>query len=88
MKKNAVSHFEIYADDTTKLGQFYTTLFDWQLQPVPEMSYTVIRTVETDAQGMPQQSGGINGGILSVPGYKPGAWVNYEIGRASCRERV
>ena len=77
MQKNAVSHFEIYADDTTKLGQFYTTLFDWQLQPVPDMNYTVIRTVENDAQDMPQQSGGINGGILSVPGYKPGAWVNY-----------
>src|SRR6478672_12037167 len=77
MQKNAVSHFEIYADDPEKLGQFYTSLFDWTLQPMPEMNYTLIRSVETDPKGMPTQSGGINGGMLSVPGYKPGAWVNY-----------
>jgi hypothetical protein len=47
------------------------------LQPMPQMDYTMIRTVETDPKGMATQTGGINGGILSVPGYKPGAWVNY-----------
>src|SRR5437016_1493803 len=77
MQKNAVSHFEIYADDPGKLGQFYTSLFDWTLEPMPQMNYTVIRTVQTDPKGMPTQTGGINGGILNVPGYKPGAWVNY-----------
>ena len=77
MKKNAVSHFEIYADDPTKLSEFYTSLFDWTFQPMPDMNYTLIRSVETDAQGRPTQSGGINGAMLTVPGYKPGAWVNY-----------
>ena len=75
--KNSVSHFEIYADDTNKLVQFYTTLFDWNVQPMPGSDYTLIRTVDTNADGMPVQTGGINGGILNVPGYKPGAWVNY-----------
>lgn len=75
--KNSVSHFEIYADDTDTLVKFYTTLFDWKVQPMPESHYTLIRTVDTSADGMPVQAGGINGGILNVPGYKPNAWVNY-----------
>jgi predicted enzyme related to lactoylglutathione lyase len=77
MKKNSVSHFEIYADDPTALGQFYTSLFDWTLQPMPQMNYTLIKSVDTDDTGRPTQTGGINGGMLNVPGYKPGAWVNY-----------
>ena len=75
--KNSVAHFEIYADDTAKLVDFYTTLFDWKVKPMPESNYTLITTVDTNADGMPVQAGGINGGILNVPGYKPGAWVNY-----------
>src|SRR5437870_4246667 len=78
MKKNAVAHFEIYADDPDKLSQFYTTLFDWAIEPVPGMDYRMIRTVETDAKGMATQPGGINGGILKRPaGYEGHAWVNY-----------
>jgi len=34
---------------------------------MPQMDYTMIRTVETDPKGMATQTGGINGGILSVP---------------------
>jgi hypothetical protein len=78
MKKNAVAHFEIYADDPDKLGQFYTGLFDWTIEPVPGMDYRMIKTVETDAQGTPAHGGGINGGILKRPaGYEGRAWVNY-----------
>jgi predicted enzyme related to lactoylglutathione lyase len=78
MKKNSVAHFEIYADDPDKLTQFYTTLFDWTVEPVPGMDYRFIKTVETDAQAMPIQPGGINGGMLKRPaGYDGRAWVNY-----------
>jgi uncharacterized protein len=78
MKKNAVSHFEIYADDPDKLTQFYTTLFDWTVEPAPGMDYRFIKTVETDVKGMSTQPGGINGGILRRPtGYDVNAWVNY-----------
>src|SRR5437870_13226364 len=77
MKTNSVSHFEIYGDDPDKLGQFYTSLFDWSIEPVPGMDYRLIRTVDTDANGRPVQAGGINGGMLRVPGFRPGAWVNY-----------
>jgi predicted enzyme related to lactoylglutathione lyase len=37
MKKNTVSHFEIYADNPEALAKFYTQLFDWDVQPMPEM---------------------------------------------------
>jgi len=78
MKKNAVSHFEIYANDPAKLSQFYTALFDWSLDPVPGMDYRTIHTVDGDAKGRPAQPGGINGGILKRPaGYEVNSWVNY-----------
>lgn len=78
MKKNSVVHFEIYADDPDKLGQFYTSLFDWTLEPMPGMDYRLIKTVETDAKGRPSQAGGINAGILKRPAGSEGrAWINY-----------
>jgi uncharacterized protein len=78
MRKNTVSHFEIYADDPDKLQQFYTSLFDWTVDPVPGMDYRLIKSVETSPDGMPTQPGGINGGMLKRPaGYKANAWVNY-----------
>ena len=78
MKKNAVAHFEIYAKDPAKLSQFYTSLFDWTIEKVPGMDYHFVRSVETDAKGMPTQTGGINGGIITRPaGFEDRAWVNY-----------
>lgn len=78
MAKNPVVHFEIYGDDPDKLQQFYTGLFDWSVNPIPGMGYRLIKTVETDAKGMPAQAGGINGGMLERPtGFKVGSWVSY-----------
>jgi predicted enzyme related to lactoylglutathione lyase len=77
MKTNSVSHFEIYGDDPDKLAKFYTSLFDWSIEAMPGMDYRLIRTVDTDANGRAVQPGGINGGMLRVPGFRPGAWVNY-----------
>ena len=78
MKKNPVVHFEIYAEDPDKLTQFYTKLFDWTVQPMPQMDYRLIQSVETDSKGMPTQTGGINGGLMKRPeGYGARAWINY-----------
>lgn len=78
MKKNSVAHFEIYADEPTKLQQFYKNMFEWSFEPVPGMDYTMVKTVETDPKGTPTQTGGINGGLLKRPeGYDGKAWVNY-----------
>jgi uncharacterized protein len=78
VKRNSVVHFEIYANDPDGLSRFYSTLFDWSIESMPEMDYGWIKTVETDAKGTPTQPGGINGGILKRPqGYNGPAWVNY-----------
>ncbi len=78
MKKNGVVHFEIYADDPEKLGKFYTSLFDWTIDPMPGMDYWYIKTVETDAKGRPTQPGAINGGMMKRPaGYEERPWMNY-----------
>ncbi len=77
MRKNSVVHFEIYADDLDELGQFYTSLFDWTIEPIPGMDYRLIKTVDTDAQGRPSQAGGINGGMLKRPAGYEGGGINY-----------
>ena len=33
MKKNGVVHFEIYARDAEKLAKFYSSVFDWTIEP-------------------------------------------------------
>lgn len=77
MKKNAVGHFEMYADARDAPARFYASLFDWALEPVPGMDYTLVKTVETGAQG-PTQVGGINGGMMKRPaGFGANVWVNY-----------
>ncbi|RPI54311.1 MAG: VOC family protein [Acidobacteria bacterium] len=77
MKRNPIVHFEIYADDPEKLATFYSTLFDWAIEPVPGMDYRMVKTVEADAQGMATQPG-INGGLMKRPaGFDARAPVNY-----------
>ena len=76
--KNSVAHFEIYTDDDDKLATFYTSLFDWNVQPMPGMNYSWVKTVATNDKGMPTEPGGINGGMMKRPdGYTTRAWVNY-----------
>ncbi len=63
-----VVHFEIPADDEVRAGQFYSSAFGWKVNPVPELSYTMIQTTETDEQGMPSAPGAINGGMFRREG--------------------
>ncbi len=76
--KNSVAHFEIYTDDNDTLAKFYTSLFDWAIQPMPGMNYSWVKTIATNDKGMPTEPGGINGGMIKRPdGYTTRAWVNY-----------
>jgi predicted enzyme related to lactoylglutathione lyase len=78
MKKNVVSHFEIYSKNPQTLAKFYTQLFDWDIKPVPEMDYNVIKTVDTDEGNKPTTVGAINGGLAPRPnGYEMNGAVNY-----------
>ena len=77
MAKNAVVHFEIYADDPDALAKFYTSLFDWKVESVPGMDYRMVQTTDTAAGGQPT-SAGINGGIAKRPaGYHMNGSANY-----------
>lgn len=59
-----VVHFEIPADDEDRAREFYRQAFGWNIQPIPEMDYTILSTTETDDSGMPKDPGAINGGMM------------------------
>ena len=59
-----VVHFEIPADDLSRAKKFYSTVFGWRANEMPEMEYAMIGTTESDENGMPKQPGAINGGML------------------------
>jgi uncharacterized protein len=58
-----VVHFEIPADDTARAKEFYGSIFEWQLQEVPEMQYVTLITSPVDEQQLPTERGAINGGM-------------------------
>jgi|SRR3972149_3134593 len=63
-----VVHFEIPADDVKRAEKFYSSVFGWQTQSMPEMNYTIVRTVEVDKKQMPKEPGAINGGMTKRQG--------------------
>jgi len=66
----SVTHFEIYAEDLTRLAQFYRDLFDWNIEKAPGVDYFRIQT------GSPADHG-IAGGMLNRPIPGPRSWVHY-----------
>jgi len=59
-----VVHFEIPADNLARAKRFYNTVFGWRMNEIPEMEYVIVGTVESDENGMPKETGAINGGML------------------------
>ncbi len=59
-----VVHFEIPADDVKRAEKFYEKTFGWNIDPMPEMEYTIVRTAEVDEKFMPKEVGSINGGMF------------------------
>jgi predicted enzyme related to lactoylglutathione lyase len=60
-----VVHFEIPADDVSRAKEFYGSTFGWELEDIPGMDYTSVRTVPVDDQQMPKEPGVINGGMTT-----------------------
>ncbi|MBI4043630.1 MAG: VOC family protein [Candidatus Diapherotrites archaeon] len=61
-----VVHFEIPADNIERAKKFYSNVFGWDIQQVPDptMEYHMVYTVKTDEKTrMPVETGGINGGM-------------------------
>ena len=60
-----VVHFEIPVDDVTRAREFYGPIFDWQLQPMDDMGYTLLMTTAVDeTTSSPKEPGAINGGMM------------------------
>ena len=59
-----VVHFEIPAADVSRAQEFYRSAFGWDVDPMPEMQYTIVKTTPTSDQGMPSEPGAINGGMF------------------------
>ena len=62
---NPVVHFEMGYKDKGRMVKFYQTAFGWKTEAMgPEMgNYVVAHTTQTDADGMVQTKGAINGGF-------------------------
>ena len=62
---DGVVHFEIPVDDLERAKAFYGTIFDWEIQSIPEMQYTTVTTTQIDEKTMlPTSPGAINGGLM------------------------
>jgi hypothetical protein len=59
----SVVHFEVPAKDMKRAQKFYSDIFGWQINEMPEMNYTMVGTTPSDQNGMPKKPGAINGGI-------------------------
>lgn len=59
-----VVHFEIPADDLARAEGFYRDAFDWEINSVPGMGYTLVLTTPSTKSG-PTEAGAINGGMLT-----------------------
>ena len=61
-----VVHFEVPFEDQERASSFYSEVFGWQLQSLPEMSYVMVTTGPTAPQGGgPEEPGFVNGGMLA-----------------------
>ena len=56
MSKRNVVHVEIPAANVEGAGKFYQELFDWKLQHMPEMNYTMWEAGDGSGGGIPAVS--------------------------------
>jgi hypothetical protein len=74
-----VVHFEIPADDVARAKGFYGSIFGWDLEDVPGMDYTMVRTVDVDERQMPTEPGAINGGMMKRSADTPGPVITIDV---------
>ena len=75
-----VVHFEIPTDDEARAREFYSSIFGWQLQPMEEMQYTLVRTTPVDEQTqLPTEPGAINGGLMKRSAETPAPVITVDV---------
>jgi uncharacterized protein len=64
-KMNPVVHFEMPADNTKRMADFYNQVFGWKTQVLGEEmgGYVLATTSDIDENGRPKDAGMINGGF-------------------------
>jgi predicted enzyme related to lactoylglutathione lyase len=70
MKMNPVVHFEMPAEDRSRMSRFYESAFGWKTEQLgPDMGdYVLATTTETDENHMIKTPGHINGGFYEKTG--------------------
>lgn len=63
-----VVHFEVPYDDADRARGFYGDVFEWRIQPIPEMSYDIVSTGPVTDEGMPAEPGYVGGGMTQRGG--------------------
>jgi uncharacterized protein len=64
---NPFVHVELMTTDLDKSKNFYQSMFDWKLEDIPGMDYTLIKVGE-----------GTGGGMMKAPmPGMPSAWIAY-----------
>ncbi len=64
----SVVHFEVPYDDADRARAFYSDVFGWSIQPMPELEYNFVSTGPSSDQGMPSEPGYIGGGMFQRQG--------------------
>jgi predicted enzyme related to lactoylglutathione lyase len=59
-----VVHFEVPYDDADRARSFYSDVFGWKIQPIPEMQYNFVQSGPVTEEGMPTEPGYIGGGMM------------------------
>jgi len=66
-----VVHFEIPADDQARAKEFYSSIFEWEVNDADMgggVVYTTVKTVATDETMQAKEPGAINGGMMQRQG--------------------
>lgn len=59
-----VVHFEVPFDDADRARAFYSNVFGWQIDSMPEFHYHMVRTGPVGESGMPAEPGYVGGGMF------------------------
>jgi predicted enzyme related to lactoylglutathione lyase len=78
---NPVVHFEMPAEDRSRMRRFYERTFGWKTEQLgPEMGdYVLVTTTETDTNRRPKTPGMINGGFYPKKADRPAQYPSVVI---------
>ena len=89
MTMNPVVHFEMPAEDSKRMADFYRNVFGWQTQMLgPEMGHYVLATTTESEEMRPMRPGAINGGFFPKDDDKPAQYPSVVIAVADIKAHM